>query len=104
MFDPSALTLGQVSSVLRDFTVVGVLLTIAWKSRGVYEAAKSFFKRLTTHMDVMERGMDTLLTNHLSHIEKSLKQMTRQQVRATENEQVQYELDDELRSNDASKI
>lgn len=76
MFDPSTLTLGQVSSTLRDFTVVGVLLTVAWKSRGVYEAAKHFFKRLTTHMDVMEEGMQTLLTNHLTHIEKDLKTLT----------------------------
>jgi hypothetical protein len=76
LFDPSQLTLGQVSSTLRDFTVVGVLLTVAWKTRGVYEHAKNFFERLTTHMDVMEEGMQTLLTNHLTHIEKDLKTLT----------------------------
>jgi hypothetical protein len=94
MFDPASITLGQVSSSLRDLTVVGVLLTISWKSRGVYEAAKNFFGRLTTHMDVMERGMNTLLTNHLSHIEADLRKMTHRQVRATDDEQVSYELDD----------
>ncbi len=73
MFDPAALTLGQVSSALRDFTVVGFLLTIAWKSRGAYEMVKGFFERLTTHMNVMEDGMQTLLTNHLTHIEADLK-------------------------------
>ena len=72
-FDPAQLTLGQVSGTLRDFTVVGVLLTIAWKSRGVWEHIKSFFKRLTTHMDVMENGMNVLLSNHLSHIEEDLR-------------------------------
>jgi hypothetical protein len=73
MFDPASLTLGQISSVARDFTIVGVLLTSAWKIRGVYENVKSFFSRLTAHMDIMENGMRTLLSNHLHHIEKDLK-------------------------------
>lgn len=104
MFDPASLTLGQVSSTLRDFTIVGVLLTGAWQARGVYEAMKGFFRRLTTHMDVMEKGMNTLLTNHLAHIEASLKQMTRHQIRATDEEQVQYEIEDESGSKDASRF
>jgi hypothetical protein len=94
MFDPNSLTLGQVSSALRDFTVVGALLTLVWKTRGIYESAKSFFERLTTHMDTMESGMDRLLSNHLFHIEKDLRLMAHRQVRATEAEQVEYEADD----------
>jgi hypothetical protein len=74
--DPAQLTLGQVSSALRDLTVVGILLTVAWKSRGVYDSAKGFLERLTTHMDVMEGGMKTLLTNHLTHMEQDLKTLT----------------------------
>jgi len=73
VFDPAQLTLGQVSSALRDFAVVGFLVGFAWKARGGFESAKKFFERLTTHMDVMEKGMTTLLTNHLSHIEADLK-------------------------------
>lgn len=75
-FDPAQLTLGQVSSALRDFTIVGVLLTASWKARGGYEFVKNFFQRLTTHMDVMERGMQTLLNNHLTHIENDLKTLS----------------------------
>lgn len=95
-FDPAALTLGQVSSTLRDFTVVGVLLTVAWKTRGMYEAAKNFFERLTRHMTVMEQGMQTLLNNHLSHIEKDLRAMAHHQVRASESDQILYETEDEF--------
>lgn len=73
MFNPADLTLAGVSSILRDLTVVGVLLRVAWKIRGVWEGAKNFFIRLTTHMDVMEGGMQTLLANHLTHIEKELR-------------------------------
>lgn len=91
MFDPAQLTLGQVSSALRDFAVVGFLIGVAWKSRGWYELAKDFFERLTTHMDTMEDGMRTLLTNHLTHIEKDLRKMAYRQVRATSAEQFEYE-------------
>jgi hypothetical protein len=94
MFDPAGLTLGQVSSALRDFTVVGFLLASAWKLRGAYELGKQFFERLTTHMDVMEESMQTLLTNHLHHIEADLRSMTHRQVRATDAEQIQYGADD----------
>lgn len=80
MFDPAQLTLGQVSSALRDFAVVGFLFTVAWKSRGVWEHVKKFFERLTTFMVRMEndsafvrQGMQTLLSNHLTHIEADLK-------------------------------
>jgi len=90
MFDPASITLGQVSSALRDLTVIGFLLTISWKSRGVYEAAKNFFERLTTHMQIMEQGMSTLLNNHLAHIETDLRSMTQHQVRATAAEQADY--------------
>ena len=72
-FDPASLTLGQISSTIRDFTIVGFLIGGAWKARGVFEQILGFFKRLTTHMEIMERGMSTLLTNHLLHIEKDLK-------------------------------
>lgn len=80
MFDPAQLTLGQVSSALRDFTIVGVLVGGAWKARGIFEAAKHFFERLTTFMEVVQddsafirEGMQTLLHNHLTHMEADLK-------------------------------
>lgn len=76
MFDPASLTLGQVSSALRDFSIVGVLVIGAWKARGFYEVAANFFERMTKHMDVMETGMSTLLTNHLAHIEADLKTLS----------------------------
>lgn len=94
-FDPSQLTLGQVSSALRDFTVVGVLLAASWKARGLYEHLTAFFQRLTTHMDLMERGMTTLLTNHMTHIERDLGKLARRQVRATDVESAAYEESDQ---------
>lgn len=73
MFDPAQLTLGQASAALRDLTVVFFMISAAWKSRGLYERAIRFLDRIMTHMDVMEQGMKTLLTNHLSHMEEDLR-------------------------------
>jgi hypothetical protein len=94
MFDPASLTLGQVSSALRDFAIVGFLIGGAWKARGMFDAGKRFFERLTTHMEVMERGMNTLLTNHLPHIEEYTKKMSHHQVRANQFEQDVYTTED----------
>ena len=101
MFDPASLTLGQVSSAIRDFAIVGFLVGGAWKARGIFEGGKKFFERLTTFMDTVEedsayirQGMHTLLSNHLTHIEADLKKMAHHQVRATSFEQDTYTTED----------
>ncbi len=101
MFDPAGLTLGQVSSALRDFAIVGFLVGGAWKARGVFEGGKKFFERLTTFMDTVEsdsayirQGMHTLLNNHLTHMEADLKHIRQRQVRATQFEQDTYTTED----------
>lgn len=95
MFDPSSLTLGQLSSSLKDFAIVGFLVGTAWKARGFYELVSNFFTRITKHMDVMETGMNTLLTNHLRHIAQDLSDLSHHQVQATSQNQAQYVIDDE---------
>ena len=95
MFDPSAVTIGQVSSTVRDLSIVAVLVSVSWKARGMYETVTDFFERTTKHMDVMESGMKTLLTNHLAHIEADLSKMAHRQVRATDLEQRNYSTEDE---------
>lgn len=76
MFDPSHVTLGQVSSTLRDLAIFSVIITGAWKARGGYELAAKFFNRCTEHMTVMESGMKTLLENHLTHIGADVAKLT----------------------------
>ena len=80
MFDPGSLTLGQLSSSLKDFSIVGFLIGVAWKARGFYELASGFFNRITKHMDAMEHGMNTLLTNHITHMEEDLRLMSGRRV------------------------
>ena len=95
MFDPASVTLGQISSFVRDFAIVGTLIGLSWKARGVYEAVTQFFTRTMKHMDVMESGMQTLLTNHLAHIEEAITKMTNNQARVLSGEEVIHVIDEE---------
>jgi hypothetical protein len=97
MLDPAGITLGQISSTARDLSIVGTLIVIAWKARGVYEAAANFFKRTSNHMDAMEIFAKTVVDNHLRHIERDIARIARQQVRATDSEQADYEVSDVLK-------
>lgn len=76
MIDPTQLTLGQIASTIRDLSLVGTLLILVWKSRGVYESASNFFKRTSDHMDSMESFARTVVDNHLKHIEQDLKTLS----------------------------
>lgn len=95
MFDPSSITLGQVSSSVRDFAIVGTLITASWKARGVYESVTGFFNRTMKHMDAMESGMQTLLANHLAHIEAYVKSMSDHQARVLSGDEVIHVIDEE---------
>lgn len=95
MFDPAQLTLGKLSAAARDISIVGVLIGASWKLRGVYETAVKFIDRFVKHMDTMEQGMNTLLTNHLAHIESSVEKMSANQARVLSGDEVIHVVDDE---------
>jgi hypothetical protein len=95
MFDPSGITLGQISSSVRDFAIVGTLVTLSWKARGVYEAITQFFTRTVKHMDLVENSLNVLLTNHLAHIENSLDKMSANQERVLSGAEVIHVIDEE---------
>ena len=79
MFDPASLTLGQMSSAIRDFTIVVVLFTASWKARGVYEKVSNFITRVTNFMTSMENFTRVVVDNHLKHIEADLKTLSGRQ-------------------------
>jgi hypothetical protein len=73
MFDPSQVTLGQLSSAVRDWAIIGTLAVAVWKARGFYASGVDFFDRIDTHMTRMEMFANKALNNHLSHIEHDLR-------------------------------
>lgn len=95
MFDPAQLTLGQLSAAARDISIVGALIGASWKLRGVYETVSKFIERFIKHMDTMEQGMNTLLTNHLAHIETSVEKMSANQDRVLSGDEVIHIVDEQ---------
>jgi hypothetical protein len=67
------LTISELFAILRDMVFVVGFAISGWKLRSWIQPGIDFFKRATTHMDVMELGMEKLLENHLPHIESALK-------------------------------
>jgi hypothetical protein len=96
--NPSTMTVGDLRSTVRDGAFILGLIFGVWKARGAIQPAIDFFKdakatmvRGREHMDVMEQGMADLqtglalvLTNHLPHMQKEMKRMTKRHVRLTD--------------------
>jgi hypothetical protein len=80
MFDPSQITLGQLSSTARDWAIVGLIISFVWKARGwfakaeqLYESTEKFIERVSTHMTLMETFANRALNNHLAHMQHDLR-------------------------------
>lgn len=70
------MTIGEAISSVRDITVVAGILIIGWKARSWIQPFIDFFEESKDFMKSMRRDMQTLLTNHLHHIEADLKTMS----------------------------
>jgi len=83
MLSPSTMTVAELVSTLKDAGFFIGFCIAGWKARGLVQPLINFFERAQKHMEVMETGvsslqtgMNTLLTNHLSHIEQDLKTLS----------------------------
>ncbi len=82
MFNPGTFTFKDAADVLYDFALPSFLITVAWKSRGLYDDAKAFLIRAVNHMDVMEQSMAVLMNNHAPHIEAYLRTLAERESKA----------------------
>ncbi len=73
MFNPSGITLGEISSTVRDFSVVIGIVVFSWKARGAYQSVTDFVERITQHMTIMEDFAKTAIENHLTHLEQDIR-------------------------------
>jgi len=73
LVEPSqqAVTITQVLGWARDLGFLGALIIIAWNARGKWDGAKSFIAETRAFMKTMTNHADTLVTNHLEHLQKS---------------------------------
>ena len=67
------MTIGELASSIRDATIIAATILVGWKARGWIQPCLDFFKKADTFMDSMTLGMNILLTNHLPHLQKDLK-------------------------------
>jgi hypothetical protein len=82
MVDPTQtvqLDVSQFIAALRDIAFVVGLSVMGWKARTVAQPVYNFFTRADKHMDRveiglsnMEKGMQILLENHMTHVQNSL--------------------------------
>jgi hypothetical protein len=73
------MTIGEAIASLRDISFICGTVYLGWKIRSwlqplfdFFREASSFFRIARIHMTQMEMGMDTLLGNHLHHIQADL--------------------------------
>lgn len=74
MLDPSApVSVGQLISTLKDGAFLIGICVAGWKARGIVQPAIDFFNKASKHMEKMEHFADTVMSNHLVHMESDLR-------------------------------
>lgn len=73
---PTAQLLTNLFGYARDLTVIGFIILLSWKARGSWDSITAFIDRVTNFMNEMTNHADTLVTNHLSHLQKSADQIS----------------------------
>jgi hypothetical protein len=83
MYDPNAMTVGELVQALKDGGILVTVCIAGWKARDLLQPALEFLKtankmmvRAEVHMEKMENGMTVLLSNHLKHIETDLRRIS----------------------------
>lgn len=82
MFNPSQVTIGELSSAVKDYGIFITVVVVGWKARSVVQPCIDFVKKVSEFIDKvdarferadkfmvsMDTNMDLLLNNHLSHL------------------------------------
>jgi|SRR5208337_106838 len=66
------LTVTTVLGWVRESTTILFLVGLIWAARGFFEDAKTFIKDIRKFMEVMTTFAETVVNNHLKHIERDL--------------------------------
>lgn len=55
--------------------VIAGITTVAWRARGIWDDAKDFLTRVEEHMNSMEKFAQTVMSNHMYHMQEYLRQL-----------------------------
>ena len=70
------LSITMVLSWLREIMIIASIGVLGWKSRGAWQSVIDFKDRVVQHMTAMEGFAETVVENHLKHIEKDLAKLS----------------------------
>lgn len=82
MLSPSQVTIGELSSAVKDYGIFITVVVVGWKARAIVQPCIDFVKKVSEFIDKvdtrferadkfmvnMDANMDLLLNNHLSHL------------------------------------
>jgi uncharacterized membrane protein required for colicin V production len=74
---PTAQLLTSLFGYARDLTVIGFIILLSWKARGIWDSITAFIDHVTIFMASMTQHADTLVSNHLNHLQKSADQINK---------------------------
>lgn len=73
------MSVGELVSTLKDIGFFVAFVIAGWKARAIVQPAIDFFvtakatmERANEHFVIVEEGLETLLTNHVAHIEADI--------------------------------
>ena len=67
----TAQVLTEFFGYARDLSVVGFIILVAWKARGMWDTANGFIESVQVFMKAVTESTDLLVNNHLKHIQDS---------------------------------
>lgn len=67
----TAETIKTLLGYTRDLSIIGALFVVAWRARGIWDTVTEFIKKIQDFMTTMTTHADTLVNNHIKHLEES---------------------------------
>lgn len=67
----TAQVLTEFFGYARDLSVVGFIILVAWKARGMWDTANGFIESVQVFMKAVTGTLHLLVNNHLKHLQES---------------------------------
>ena len=57
---------------IREIAIIVSIAVVGWKTRGAWQGVLDFSNRVVKHMETMEGFAQTVVENHLKHLERDV--------------------------------
>lgn len=73
----TAMVLTEFFGYARDLSVIGFIILVSWKARGIWDGITGFIDKVSCFMVKMDEHADILVHNHLKHLQDSANMIER---------------------------